>query len=186
MDFKKHSDLEGKHSFLSGSKYHWINYDLEKLAVAYRNYSAAQRGTELHELAKRCVDLKVRLPRTKSTLNMYVNDAIGFHMTTEQPLYYSENCFGQADAISFDSAKNFLRIHDLKTGESPTSMYQLEIYAAIFCLEYGKDPGAIQMELRIYQKDEVLVASPDPEEIRAIMDKIMLFDKEIDKMRAEE
>jgi hypothetical protein len=32
---------------------------------------------------------------------MYVNDAIGYQMTPEQPIYYSENCVGTADAISF-------------------------------------------------------------------------------------
>ena len=53
----------------------------------------------------------------------------------EQALYYSDNCFGTADAISFK--KNFLRIHDLKTGVTPGSMKQLLIYASMFCLEYN-------------------------------------------------
>jgi hypothetical protein len=32
---------------------------------------------------------------------MYVNDAIGYNMKVEQPLYYSENCFGHADTLCF-------------------------------------------------------------------------------------
>lgn len=183
MNFKKHSDLEGKHAFLSASKYHWINYDEEKLSDTYFKYLATQRGTELHAFACQCIRLGVKLPRTRKTLNMYVNDAIGYKMTPEQPLYYSENCFGTADAISFN--KNLLRIHDLKTGVSPTSMHQLEIYAALFCLEYRKQPQDIDMELRIYQSGEVYVHEPPSDDILEIMDKIILFDKRIDEIEME-
>lgn len=183
MNFKKHSDLEGKHAFLSASKYHWINYDEEKLSDTYLKYLATQRGTELHAFACQCIRLGVKLPKTRKTLNMYVNDAIGYKMTPEQPLYYSENCFGTADAISFN--KNLLRIHDLKTGVSPTSMHQLEIYAALFCLEYRKQPQDIDMELRIYQSGEVYVHKPPSDDILEIMDKIILFDKRIDEIEME-
>lgn len=183
MNFKKHSDLEGKHAFLSASKYHWINYDEEKLSDTYLKYLATQRGTELHAFACQCIRLGVKLPRTRKTLNMYVNDAIGYKMTPEQPLYYSENCFGTADAISFN--KNLLRIYDLKTGVSPTSMHQLEIYAALFCLEYRKQPQDIDMELRIYQSGEVYVHEPPSDDILEIMDKIILFDKRIDEIEME-
>lgn len=183
MNFKKHSDLEGKHAFLSASKYHWINYDEEKLSDTYLKYLATQRGTELHAFACQCIRLGVKLPRTRKTLNMYVNDAIGYKMTPEQLLYYSENCFGTADAISFN--KNLLRIHDLKTGVSPTSMHQLEIYAALFCLEYRKQPQDIDMELRIYQSGEVYVHEPPSDDILEIMDKIILFDKRIDEIEME-
>lgn len=183
MNFKKHSDLEGRHAFLSASKYHWINYDEEKLSNTYLKYLGAQRGTELHAFACQCIRLGVKLPRTRKTLNMYVNDAIGYKMTPEQPLYYSENCFGTADAISFN--KNFLRIHDLKTGVSPTSMHQLEIYAALFCLEYRKQPQDIDVELRIYQSGEVYVHEPPSDDILEIMDKIILFDKRIDEIEME-
>lgn len=183
MNFKKHSDLEGRHAFLSASKYHWINYDEEKLSDTYLKYLATQRGTELHAFACQCIRLGVKLPRTRKTLNMYVNDAIGYKMTPEQPLYYSENCFGTADAISFN--KNLLRIHDLKTGVSPTSMHQLEIYAALFCLEYRKQPQDIDMELRIYQLGEILVHEPSSDDILEIMDKIILFDKRIEEIEME-
>lgn len=181
MNFNKHSNLEGKHAFLSASKYHWINYDEEKLAQSFQNFMAAQRGTELHEHAKRCIQLGTKLMKSKKTLNMFVNDAIGYRMTPEQPLYYSANCFGTADAISFRD--NILRIHDLKTGVSPTHMEQLMVYAALFCLEYDKQPDKIQIELRIYQSDEIFVEVPDPEVIRAIMEKIVEFDACISAMQ---
>jgi hypothetical protein len=184
MNFNRHSELEGQHAFLSASKYHWVNYDEEKLASAYTKFTASQRGTRLHEFGCESIRLGIKLPNSKKTLNLYVNDAIGYKMETEQPLYYSENCFGTADAISF--RKDFLRIHDLKTGDAPSSIRQLEIYAALFCLEYDVNPTNIQMELRLYQSDEVIVHQPPAEDILYIMDKIIKFDKEIETLRAGE
>ena len=181
MNFNKHSRLTGHHAFLSASKYHWINYSEEKLVKSFAKYQAAQRGTELHELARRCIELGVKLPKTNKTLNLYVNDAIGFKMQTEQVLYYSDNCFGTADTISF--RKNVLRIHDLKTGETPASVNQLLVYAALFCLEYNTKPVDIETELRLYQQDEVFVHIPEPEEIFNIMDKIIAFDKRIEELK---
>jgi hypothetical protein len=160
-----------------------VNYDEDKLIAYYQNFRAAQIGSELHEHAKRCIELGTKLMESKKTLNMFVNDAIGFQMTPEQPLYYSDNCFGTADAISFKN--NMLRIHDLKTGSTPAHMEQLIIYAALFCLEYGVKPKDIQFELRIYQSDEIFVENPDPEIIQAIMDKIIWFDNRIKKLQAE-
>lgn len=184
MNFNKHSNLEGRHAFLGASKYHWLNYDEQKLQESFRNALAAQRGTELHEFAAQCIRLKQKLPRANKTLNMYVNDAIGFGMTPEQPLYFSENCFGTADAISFRN--KFLRIHDFKSGVTPAKMEQLEIYAALFCLEYNQKPGDIEMELRIYQCDQAMVHNPTAEDILPIMDKIITFDKIIDRIKIEE
>lgn len=181
MHFNMHSGVEGRHAFLSASKYHWTNYDEDKLASSYLKFLAVQKGTRLHELASELIQLGIRLPKTKNTLNMYVNDAIGFKMTPEQVLYYSDNCFGTADAIAFKN--KLLRLHDLKTGESPTSMRQLEVYAAIYCLEYHVDPKEIEMELRIYQSNEILVHSPHPNEIMYIMDKIISFDRRLEKIK---
>ena len=93
MNFNNHSNLEGQHAFLGASKYHWLNYSNQKIIEAYNNFMAAQRGTELHEFAKRCIELKQKLPKSQKTLNMYVNDAIGFNMKPEQILFYSDNCF---------------------------------------------------------------------------------------------
>jgi hypothetical protein len=144
---------------------------------------AVERGTKLHDLARQHIELGIPMPKTKRTLDSFVNDALGFRMTPEQPLVYSYNFFGTADAISFRN--KFLRIHDLKTGESPVSMEQLEIYAALYCLEYKTDPFDIQIELRIYQCDEIVIERPNPEVIRAIMDTIIEFDKELDKTKLE-
>lgn len=184
MNFFKHSNLEGQHAFLGASKYHWINYDSDKIAESYTRFLAVQQGTVLHEFAAQCIRLGQKLPRSQKTLNMYVNDAIGFKMVPEQILYYSDNCFGTADAISFRN--NLLRIHDLKTGYIPAHMEQLLIYAALFCLEYKVKPSSIDMELRIYQSDEVLIHSPCADEIQPIIDKIIAFDKIITRINTEE
>lgn len=184
MNFVKHSNLEGQHAFLGASKYHWINYDEAKVAESYSSFLAMQKGTMLHDFAAQCIRLGQKLPRSQKTLNMYVNDAIGYKMTPEQVLYYSDNCFGTADSISFRNG--LLRIHDLKTGVTLAKMEQLMIYAALFCLEYRFKPQDIEMELRLYQSDEIIIHNPDAEEIVPIMNKIVAFDKIIDKIKSEE
>lgn len=178
MLFNKRYEFDD-HAFLSPSKYHWINYDIEKLTTAFTNWQAAKKGTRLHEFAKECIELGIKLPRTEKTLNMFVNDAIGFRMTPEQGLYYSENCFGTADAISFN--RNLLRIHDLKTGATKSSMTQLELYAALFCLEYNVNPDTIDIELRIYQNDEVWIHNP--EAISDLMGIIVQADRHITSLK---
>lgn len=172
MNFNKHLGLEGKHAFLGASTYHWINYDDKKMLSTYKKRLATLKGTELHEFACTCIQLKQKLPDSNKTLNMYVNDAIGFNMTPEVLLYYSPYCFGTADSITVRD--NVLRIHDLKTGEGPTHMEQLYIYAALFCLEYGYKPSDFKMiETRIYQNDDILIDNPTSEIIVPIMDKII-------------
>lgn len=184
MNFNKHSMLEGQHAFLGASKYHWINYDDEKIATAYKNHLATLKGTQLHEFAAQCIRLGQKLPRSEKTLNMYVNDAIGYKMIPEQILVYSENCFGTADAILFRN--NFLRIHDLKTGVIPAHMEQLIIYAALFCLEYHIKPGEIETELRIYQNNDIQIANPTAEDILPVMDRIIKADGIIKKIKEQE
>lgn len=184
MNFNNHLNLEGQHAFLGASKYHWINYSEDKLVESYNKFLATLKGTTLHEFAAQCIKLGQKLPKSKKTLNNYVNDAIGYKMIPEQVLYYSENCFGTADAICFRN--RLLRIHDLKTGSIPAHMEQLEIYAALFCLEYKFKPSDIDIELRIYQHDEVLCHNPSVEEIVPIMDKIITFDKAINKVKERE
>ena len=184
MNFNKHSNLIGQHAFLGASKYHWINYSADKIATSYSNFLAAQRGTELHEFAAQCIRLGQKLPKSKKTLNMYVNDGIGYRMEPEQILYYSENCFGTADTISF--RKNFLRIHDYKSGLVPAHMEQLYIYAALFCLEYKIKPGEIDIETRLYQFDDIVIDNPGADIILPIMDKIIVFDKIINKIKEQE
>lgn len=184
MNFNKHSAYEGQHAFLGASNFHWLNYSDEKLASTYVNQMAKERGTELHEFAAQCIRLGQRLPKTKLTLNMYVNDAIGYKMTPEVVLFHSDNWFGTADTISFRD--NFLRIHDYKSGVTPAHVEQLEIYAALFCVEYHIKPENIKMELRLYQNNEIQYHTPTPERIRFIMNKGLSSDKIINKVRAGE
>lgn len=183
MLFNTHSNLAGRHAFLSASKYHWTNYDDEKLDRVFISAAAAKRGTELHELAHNLIRLGVKLPTRRTTLNAYVNDAIGYRMTPEQMLYVTDNAFGTADAISF--RRSLLRIHDLKTGELPGNIRQLEIYAAFFCLEYGVKPADIGIELRIYQNDETLIFEADPMVIAQLMVKTIEFSRRIDQIKME-
>lgn len=183
MRFNSHSDLVGRHAFLSASKGSWVNYTDDKLMRSVETSLAAARGTALHDFARQAIMLGERLPNTKRTMNMYVNDAIGLRMQPEVILFYSNNAFGTADTISF--RKNKLRIHDLKTGITPTNMRQLEIYVAFFCLEYGFLPSQIEVELRIYQNNEIKIHIPEVDDITHIMDRIVTFDRYINDIREE-
>ena len=180
MKFNNHSNLEGLHAPFGASKSSWLRYSDEKAIETYQNMRAAEMGTRLHEWASETIRLGIKQPRSNKTLYAYVNDAIGFKMSTEVVLFYSERFFGTADAISFRN--NVLRIHDLKTGSTPVKMEQLEIYAALFCLEYKIKPGEIEMELRIYQNDEILVHNPTAEDILPIMDKIVHLNKLLENL----
>ena len=183
MNFINHKNLEGLHAPFSASQSSWLRYDDDKVREVYLNKQTAQMGTKLHAWAKDTIDLGIKQPRSKKTIYSYVNDAIGFKMNTEVVLYYSDRFFGTADAISFRN--NMLRIHDLKTGKTPVHMEQLLVYAALFCLEYRIKPGEIDMELRIYQNDEILYLNPTAEDVAPIMDKIVHFDKLLEKMEEE-
>lgn len=175
MAFNRHEHLEGLHAPFGASKSSWLRYDDAKAVEVYRNMKAAEMGTLLHEWAKNTIRLRIKQPRSTKTLSNYVNDAIGFNMDTEVVLYYSDYFFGTADSICFRN--NFLRIHDLKTGLTAVKMEQLEIYAALFCLEYKVNPKDIEIELRIYQNDSIIYHNPTPETIQDIMNKIIHLNK---------
>lgn len=181
MIFNRHSELQGKHAFLSPSNYSWVNYNEQKLEARFVASQAARRGTDIHNLAHEAIRLGIKLAKSNRSIATYVNDAIGYKMECEQPLFYSNNCFGHADTISFRRGK--LRIHDLKTGITPSKEKQLEVYAAIFCLEYAISPFDIEIELRIYQGPDIRVFLPQPEVIADIMDTIVAFDQQIEEMR---
>ncbi len=207
MIFAKHPELRGKHALLAPSQPHWLQYSEEKLYQKYVSGYSQAMGTSLHELAETLIanNLKLKksdkltvlvhllddgIPRNVIDIDRiygnfmtYVNDAIGFKLTPEQILYYSDYCFGTADAISFRD--NFLRIHDYKSGTTPAKMEQLMVYAALFCLEYKVKPGEIETELRIYQNDEVLFHKPEADEIVPIMDSIIRHSRYLEKMNEE-
>lgn len=197
MKFASHPELDGKHSFLSPSGYHWIRYNDDKILDKLDTHMMAMYGTRLHNIAAELIDVGIMQVDNGATFNTYVNDAIGFMMKPEVLLMASYNAFGTADAISFrrerpDDKKLTLRIHDLKTGVGKTSMDQLRIYAAFFCIEYQVNPNDIEIELRIYQNDEVQILNPYMEEgqdlraeVLTIMGRTEHFDKIITMRRME-
>lgn len=187
MKFYDHRNLSGLHAPFTASQSSWLRYDDEKVLEVYANKKSAELGTRLHEWAAETIKLGLKQPKSKKTICAYVNDAIGFKMETEVVLFYSERFFGTADAISFRN--NVLRIHDLKTGKVgkiESHMEQLEVYAALFCLEYKVKPGSIQIELRVYKNDEVVAWNPTAEDIVPIMDKIVHLNKLLENVDREE
>lgn len=192
----------GSHALLGGSRYSWLNYDEEKLFNFLASSYAVQIGTVIHELAAKLIKYQLKVSKTearklillalldnkipRSVIDIdryvenfvaYVNDAVGFSMRPEQVLRYSENAFGTADAILFSEKRKLLRIHDYKSGVTQPCLHQLEIYAALFCLEYHVQPKDISFELRIYWQDQIITGLPTAADIVPIMDKIITFDK---------
>ena len=188
MKFKQHSEVEGRHAILSASKYHWFNDDDEALIERVAKANNAALGTRLHQFAHDAISLRRTQPNNSQTINLYINDCIGYRMQTEQVLFYSWFAFGTADAIQFreESDGSFvLRIFDLKTGTSPASVKQLMAYAALFCLEYNVKPMSIEYDLRIYQNDEVFMFDTDPEEIAHMMDRYQTANKLLEEYQKE-
>lgn len=117
-----------------------------------------------------------------TTVGLYINHCIQYKMHPEMVLFYSPNAFGTVDAIAY--RYRVLRISDLKTGVTRTSEHQLEVYAALFCLEYEIDPFSLRgIELRIYQDGKVREYFGDPYFIKGIMDKIVKFDGILNALR---
>ena len=209
MIWHKHLDLEGLHAPFSASQYQWLNYSQEKMIDSYFRKLIPQMGTVLHDYARQRITHFIKMSKQdgKAVLNFllendipreiidierildtmipYVNDAIGYRMTPEVVIRYSDFFFGTADAINYNEKKRFLRIHDFKSGEHPAKMEQLEIYTALFCLEYGFKPVDIEAELRIYQNGEVVVYVPTVDTIVPIMDKIVSTDKILQNLNVE-
>lgn len=219
MNYNDHSKLEGKHAFLSASKNSWLNKDENQILDSYARQYVKDIGTALHDIARKHIKHRIKMTKASKreimlslvedyyipviaiergidfdgvfeNLVVYVNDAISYRMVPEQILYYSDLCFGTADAITDINSillKKELKIFDLKTGTTPVHIEQLLIYAALFCLEYNVRPGDLTIELRIYQtqKDEVICMHPTAEDIAPIVDKIVSINKNIDSMLKE-
>lgn len=198
MIWKRHFEIRDKHAFLSPSKGSWLRYDSKKLVENYFSEQSKERGTALHKLAHNFIEESkksykfngtiYRMEYNDQTLNSFVNDVLDANMESEMELYYSQWCFGTADAISYK--KKELRIYDLKTGVTPANIDQLKIYAAIWFLQYGKEnrctPKSVNIILRIYQNDEIVEYIPEAEEIMEIMDTIVDFSNIIDETHEKE
>lgn len=187
MKFNNHRNLSGLHAPFTASQSSWLRYDDDKVIEVYTNKKAAEIGTRMHDWAAETIKLGLKQPKSKKTICAYVNDAIGFKMDTEVVLFYSERFFGTADAICFRNG--VLRIHDLKTGKVgkiESHREQVEVYAALFCLEYRVKPGDIKFELRVYKNDDVDIWYPTAEDIAPIMDKIVHLNKLLEKIDREE
>lgn len=212
MNFNKHFQQEGKHALLSASSWRWLNDDRESLIKRITSQYAQTIGTILHAIAYKHIKYRIKMNKYDKknvmlellangvpgvvvdaldfdkmfeNLMAYVNDGVGFKMHPEVVLYYSDNFFGTTDAISFNENDRVLRIHDYKSGVIPAHIEQLEIYAALFCLEYRFKPHEIDTHLRIYQSNEVLCHDPEPEEIKTIIDTIVSHDQFITQIKKE-
>ena len=178
MNFNRHLELRDKHALLSPSKPYWLNYSPEQIRSYIIAQQASARGTRLHDLAARLIEEGYKLRGSTQTLVSYVNDAIGYGMTPEVGLKYSDNCFGHADAIEY--SRGVLRVHDLKTGTGPVHMEQLEIYAALFLLEYerifGVSPANTKVNLRIYQNDDIQEYCPTQDRMEEVVQTIKAQD----------
>lgn len=205
----------GSHALFSPSLGVWVGDENEDdVLLRYYRSLAPTIGNVVHEEAYECILTNTRYTKNEAkkaitkrllmykglriprdafdpefladNLVNYVNDAIGYMMTPEQPLVYSKWCAGTADAISYDEKKRILRIHDLKTGVNPAKFLQLEIYTALFFLEYGEalkvKPGDVQTELRIYQAGEVFEEYPGPEDILPLIDSCIWHTKIASKL----
>jgi hypothetical protein len=145
---------------------------------------ASLEGVEQHRYAAICIEERIVQDDETTTLGMYINQCIQYRMSAETVLFFSPNAFGTVDAIAYRHRR--LRISELKTGVSRTSEHQLEVYAALFCLEYEIDPFSMRdIELRIYQDGGVRVYIGDPYFIKGIMDKIVKFDGILNMLREE-
>lgn len=187
MRFNRHSDLEGRHSFMSPSSPAWLRYDDQKLERRFMEHLAHLRGTEEHDFASRAIKLGHRMEDLPKTINMYVNDSIGWRLKPEVGLYWSDFCYGHADALGFSESQMTLRISDLKTGKTPTTMDQLLAYAALFCLEYEfPKPWELEIELRIYQSNKIKLHIPDHDEVFHAMDRILTGTRLLEQIRLEQ
>ena len=205
MNWNRHSNLDGSHAFLSASKYTWLTKTNDEIIQAYTNSYAQAIGTMVHSYALDSIKFREKIRKSDAkgikfdlmrrgipefaidirsffqTLMNYVNDSIDYQMDPEILLYYSDLCYGTADAIQV--CGDILRIHDLKTGATPAKMDQLMVYTALFFHEYAYKPERMRTELRIYQSDDIVVFEPEASEIREVMNAIVEKDRVLQKLK---
>lgn len=190
MKWNNHSEYKDRHAILSASKGSWLAKDDEEIFEFVENQAAAVRGTKLHAYAKMAIELGIKQRDTSQTLNLYVNDCIGYRMKPEQMLWYSPWAFGTADSISCRREPDdrfVLRIFDLKNGKNRATERQLRLYAAFFCLEYGYTPNDFdEIDLRFYQHDQIYDVDIDPLDIFEAMERTKAVSALMTQRMAEE
>lgn len=215
MQWNKHSDLEGKHAFLSASKHYWLNYDEDRLITSFQNENRKELGTTLHAFAASNIKHSIKMPKSnRDVIKMIKNYMFGLKLSDEfiQTLDYLPGYVIDTlrayinDGIGFNMTPELvlyyskycfgtadtisfrnkvLRIHDFKSGDNPASMDQLLIYATLFCLEYKIKPADIMIELRIYQNGQAQIYSPEANEIVDISQRIVSADNTIKQFKGE-
>lgn len=215
MQWNKHSDLEGKHAFLSASKHYWLGYSEERLITSFQNENRKELGTVLHAFAAANIENCITMPKSnRDMIKMIKIFMLGqkssrdlIDALTYLPLIvidtlraYINDAIGfkmKPEVVLFYSKYCFgtadtisfrnklLRIHDFKSGDIAASMDQVMIYAALFCLEYKINPADIKIELRIYQGGEVKMYEPTAVEISDIGNHIIESDKIIKMFKGE-
>lgn len=174
MKFNRHPELEGLHAFLSPSNHSWQRYSEDHLVTTWENNKKKEQGTRIHAFASEAIKLRMRMdPEDVRAVNLFVNDAIGFGMSSEVPLFANKFVFGTADAIVYDEHAHILRIHDLKTGTGAVHSFdQLNAYAALFMIEYKLNPQDIVIIERLYQFDGFIEQEAPTDHILDLMAKI--------------
>lgn len=215
MQWNKHSDLEGKHAFLSASKHYWLGYSEDRLITSYQNENRKELGTILHAFAAANVENCITMPKSNRDMIKMIKifmlgqktsrdliDSLAYlpPIVIDTLRAYINDAIGfkmKPELVLFYSKYCFgtadtisfrnkiLRIHDFKSGDMPASMDQVMIYAALFCLEYKIDPADIKIELRIYQSGEVKMYEPTATEIVDISNRIIESDKTIKMFKGE-
>lgn len=212
MIWHDYSRYEGKneHATFSPSQPYWLADTKDEFLQRFRSSYAPQIGTVLHDFARKYIARGVTLSKYDKkhaivellesgipgtvvdcldfdfifeNLRTYVNECVACRMDPEIRLRYSADFFGTTDAIQFTERDQVLRISDLKTGTTPAKIEQLIVYAALFCLDYGKDPNTITPVLKIYQNNDILCVEPDKGEIKNACDKIVEFNELVSNER---
>lgn len=186
--------LKNKYKASLGTELHaWAAIQIElgnkisnkrELMRSFKSYIYQKYYSEIYGLSafgeKLLKNMKYVPAESYATVIGYINDAISFKMKPEERLRYSENFFGTADAIK--DLGDTLIIFDLKTGTASPHVEQLLIYAALYCLANSKNPEQMNFELRLYQGNDIFVATPSAEDIRPIMETIVEFDKIMNRL----